>query len=50
MLVIQYNCRRRYKSTVIALKTALIIQAGMIILQELFIGNCELYHSEFNFY
>lgn len=50
MLVIQHNCGRGYESTVMALKTALSIGAGMIMLQEPFIGNRKLCHSAFNFY
>ena len=50
MLIIQYNCGRGYKSTVMALETALIIKAGIVMLQEPFIGNRELFHSAFNFY
>ena len=50
MLIIQYNCGRRYESTVMALETALNIGAGIVILQELFIGDRELSHSAFNLY
>ena len=50
MLVIQHNCGQRYESTVMALKTALCIEAGIVMLQELFIGNREVSHSGFNFY
>ncbi len=39
MLIIQYDCRRGYKSIVMALKTALDIDAEIIMLQEPFIGN-----------
>lgn len=34
----------------IALETALNIGAGVVMLQEPFIGNQELFHSAFNFY
>ena len=50
MLVIQHNCGRGYESTVMALETALGIGAGMIMLQEPFIGNRELCQSAFNLY
>ncbi len=50
MLIIQHNCERGYESTVMALETTLTIKAGMVMLQELFIGNRELSHSAFNFY
>lgn len=50
MLSIQYNCRRRYKNIVIVIEIAFSIGAGLVILQELFIGNQELDHSAFNFY
>lgn len=50
MLVIQQNCGRVYESTVMALEAALDIGAGIILLQEPFIGNRELVHSAFHFY
>lgn len=50
MLVIKHNCEPRYKSTMIALEIALDIQAGIILLQEPFIGNWKLVYSAFNFY
>ena len=50
MLIIQYNCGRRYESIVMALEAALDIGAGIIMLQEPFIGNRELIYSAFNFY
>lgn len=39
MLIIQYDCRRGYKSIVMALKTVLDMDAEIIMLQEPFIGN-----------
>lgn len=33
-----------------ALKKALSIGAGIVIIQDSFIGNQEIYHSKFNFY
>ena len=50
MLIVQHNCGRRYKNTVMALEMALNIGAGLVMLQEPFIGNQELVHSAFNFY
>lgn len=50
MLVVQHNCKQEYESTVIALKTALSVGAGIVIVQELFIGNREISYSGFNFY
>ena len=50
MLVVQHNCGQRYKSIVMALETALSIGAGIIMVQELFIGNWEISHSKFNLY
>lgn len=38
------------QSTVMALKTALNIQVGIILLQEPFINNQKLTYSVFNFY
>lgn len=42
MLIVQHNCGRGYESTVMALETALSIGAGLVMLQEPFIGNREL--------
>ena len=50
MLVIQHNCGRGYESTIAALETALSIAAGIVCLQEPFIGNKSTTHSAFNFY
>ncbi len=33
-----------------ALETALTIKVGIVILQERFIGNGEIFHNAFNFY
>ena len=33
-----------------ALETTLSIKAGIVMIQELFIGNWKISHSEFNFY
>ncbi len=50
MLIIQHNCGRGYESTVMALETALNIGAGIVMLQEPFLGNRELSHSTFKLY
>ena len=50
MLVVQHNCGQGYKSTVMALETALSVGAGIVMIQEPFIGSRELCHSGFNFY
>lgn len=50
MLVIQHNCGRGYESTIAALETTLSIGAGMVCLQEPFIGNKSIAHDAFNFY
>ena len=50
MLVVQHNCGQSYESTVMALETALSIGAGIVMVQEPFIGNREICHSEFRLY
>lgn len=50
MLIIQYNCRCRYKYTIMTLETILSIKAEIILLQELFIYNQELIYSTFDYY
>ncbi len=50
ILIIQHNNGRGYESTVMALETALNIGAGIVMLQEPFLGNWELSHSAFNLY
>ncbi len=50
MLVVQYNCNRRYKSTILSLETALSLEAGIVCLQEPFIGKRNISHGAFNFY
>lgn len=50
MLVVQHNCGQGYESTIMALETALNIGAGIVMLQEPFIGTREISHSAFNFY
>ena len=48
--MIQHNCGQEYESIVIVLETALSIGAGIVMVQELFIGNREIFHNRFNFY
>lgn len=50
MLVVQHNCSREYKSTIASLETAINIGAGIVCLQEPFLGNKNIAHSAFNFY
>ena len=50
MLVVQHNCGQGYESMVMALETALSVEAGIVMVQESFIGNREISHSTFNFY
>lgn len=50
ILIVQYNCKQGYKSTVIVLETVLSVKAGIVIIQELFIDNQEISYSRFNFY
>ena len=50
MLIIQHNYGRGYESTVTTLETALNIGAGLVCLQEPFLGNKDIAHSAFNFY
>ncbi len=50
MLVVQHNCGQEYESTIMALETALSVEAGIAMVQEPFIGNREICHSGFNFY
>lgn len=50
MLVVQHNCRQGYESTVMALETAICVEAGIVMIQESFVGNREISHSGFSFY
>lgn len=50
MLVVQHNCGRGYESTIAALETAISTEAGIVCLQEPFIGNRNITHSAYNFY
>ncbi len=50
MLVVQHNCGQGFESTVMARETVLSVKAGIVMIQEPFIGNQEISHSGFNFY
>ena len=50
ILLVQHKCRQGYESTLIELETALSVKAGIVMVQEPFIGSRELCHSGFNFY
>ncbi len=50
MLLVQHNCGQGYESTIMALETGLSVEAGIVMIQEPFIGNREISHSGFNFY
>lgn len=49
MLIIQHNYGYRSKITVIVPKT-MTIEVGVVILQELFIGNWKLVYNTFKYY
>ncbi len=48
--MVQHNCGQGYKSTLMVMKTALSVGAGIVIIQELFMGNRKICHSGFNFH
>ena len=50
MLIVQYNYRQGYESTVMAFEMALSIRASIVMIQKPFIGNQEICYSGFNFY
>ncbi len=50
MLVIQHNYGQGYKSTVMAMETAISVGAGIVMVQKPFISSRKTYHSKFNFY
>ena len=50
MLVVQQNCQKGYENTISALEAALEIGAGLVCLQEPFIGKKTLAYTAFNFY
>ena len=45
MLLVQHNCGQGYKSTMMALETALSVEAGIVIIQKPFFGNREISYS-----
>ena len=50
MLIVQHNCGQSYENTLMALETALSVGAGIVMIQEPFIGNRKICHSGFNLY
>ena len=50
MLVIQQNCGKGYEYTVSALEAGLGLNAGVVCIQEPFLGNRDISHSGFNLY
>ena len=50
MLVIQQNCRKKYKYTIGILKARLGLDALVVYIQEPFLGNQNLSHMSFNLY
>lgn len=50
ILIVQHNCRHKYKNKMIVLEKALNIKARLVMLQKLCISNWELVYNMFNFY
>ena len=50
MLVIQYNCYKNYTITIAILEVALVREAGVVCLQEPYIGKQEISHPGFTVY
>lgn len=50
MLSVQYNNGQGYKSIVMGIETAWSVGAGIVMIQEPFIGNQEISYSGFHFY
>jgi ribonuclease HI len=50
MYIVQQNCQKGYEHTIAALESALEIGAGVVCIQEPFIGKKVLIHSAFNLY
>ena len=50
MLVIQQNCGKGYECTISALEAGLGLDAGIVCIQEPFLGRKNLAHSGFNLY
>ena len=50
MLIIQQNCGKGYECTITALEARLGLNAGIVCIQEPFLGKKDLAHSGFNLY
>ena len=50
MLVIQQNCGKEYESTISVREAGLSLNAGVVCIQEPFLGKKDLLHAEFNLY
>ena len=50
MLVIQQNCGKGYECTISALEAGLGLNAGVVCIQEPFLGKKNLAHAGFNLY
>ena len=50
MLIVQQNCGKGYKCTISALESGLGLDAIVVYIQELFLGNRNISHSAFNLY
>lgn len=45
-----YNYKECYKDIIIVLKTRLVINVDIVIVQKLFIYSWDIYYNDFNFY
>ena len=50
MLILQQNCGKRYEYTIIALEAGLSLNALVVYIQKLFLGNQSFAHVGFNLY
>ena len=50
MIVVQHNCGKGYESTISALEAGLGLNAAVVCIQELFLGNRSISHFGFNLY
>ncbi len=50
MLVIHQNCGKGYKCFISALEAGLGLEAAIVCIQKLFLGNRDISHSGFNLY
>lgn len=48
MLVVQQNCSKGYECTVSVLKAGLGLDAAVVCIQELFLGNRSISHAGYN--